>query len=145
MTGAALQPVCTPVHIVALVTLATLLTAVLEMRQRLRMAALASQPLVGTGQRKLRLFVMIETPAGPGRRMMATAAILAQAALVRIIRTVTIHAGRHGAGKLHIFVATFASGGGMPAQQREVRQLMIELYVLVPAGFGMTLLALPAQ
>ena len=98
-----------------------------------------------TRQRKRRLFVVIEAPAFPGGWMMATAAVITELALVCVIRAVAIHAGRCCTCKPGVLVAALAGRSGVHAQQREMRQLMIELDVVVPAGFAVTLLALCSQ
>lgn len=98
-----------------------------------------------TRQRKRRLFVVIEAPAFPGGWMMATAAVITELALVRVIGAVAIHTGRCSACKPGVLVTALAGRRGVHAQQREMRQLMVELDVVVPAGFAVTLLALCSQ
>lgn len=143
MAGIALPSIGATVHIIRLMTLATLLT--FELRKCLVVAAVAGQSSMRARQRKRRLFVVIETPAFPGCWMMATAAVIAELALVCVIGAVAIHAGRCGTCKLGILVTALAGRSGVHAQQGKMRQLMIELDVVVPAGFAVTLLALPTQ
>lgn len=143
MAGIALPSVGATVHIIRLMTLATLLT--LELRQCLVVAAVARQPLMRARERKWRLFVVIETPAFPGGWMMATAAVVAEFALVCVIRAVAIHTGRCRTRKPGVLVTALTGRSGVHAQQGKMRQLMIELDVVMPAGFAVTLLALRTQ
>ena len=145
MTGVALGTICTTVNIVGLMATAALARSRLYLVHRFRMTTCAFQTFVRTGQRKVRLPIVIETPAFPIRRMMAGHAILTHGTVVNIIVLVTAFTGGTNTHILEIAMATFTGNRGVTSQQREMCQIVIEADVFIPTVTVMTLLALHTQ
>ena len=83
---------------------------------------------------------MVEAGIGPARRRMAIAALLATAALVDVVLSVAAVTGRFGIQKSLVFVASAALRGGMIADQRVIRRVVVEFHVQ-PLGRRMAVAA----
>ncbi len=114
-----------------------LLLHLLRTRRR-EMAAGALQFAVCAEQWKVRIARMVEHPQRPAVRRMARPALLAQAAFVHIVGGVATIAISRGSGELHRGVTLHATDEPMQTQQRELRQVVIELEPRTPIVLAMT-------
>ena len=108
------------------------------------MAGMTMQAGMGAGQGEFRLFVVIESPAGPAVRIVTCGAIRTEAAFMVLV----LVASRAGPG--HILergraMAILAGDHRMQANQRKAGQIVVEGDLLPPACFIVALLALCAE
>ena len=110
----------------------------------LAMTRVTTQPLMRSGERKLGLLVMVETPESPAIGIVARPAFRTQTAfMVRILMT-------SDASRLHVLerrrlVTFLARHHRMLADEREAREIMVECNLLAPVRLVMTLLAAVSQ
>ena len=80
------------VNIIGAMTVAAAATQARHRSQRLAMAAIAADPVMGTVQRESRLLIVIELPLQPVNRIVARGAVVLEATVVRVVFSVAFHA-----------------------------------------------------
>ena len=112
---------------------------------RVAVAGLADQTAMGTFETEVGGLVVIELPERPTIRVMAACAIIAERLLVHVVLAVAVIAACGDILESRGGLTLFAGRSGMQANQREVRQIMIEYHLVTPAAFAVaarTILAL---
>src|SRR6185369_1154934 len=107
-------------------------------------AGLAGRTRVRAVQGEIRVPVVVEGPGTPSGGVVATLTRAPQTALVSVVvRVAGVARGRRVLECLR-FVAVVAGCFGMRAEQREVREIVIESDALLPRALVVALRALPA-
>ena len=96
-------------------------------------------------QGEVSLQVVIERPLRPGDRVVAETAVGAEEAVVRLVVPVTIDTRLRGVAENMRIMAGIALGLFMLAEQRELRQAMVEEDLVLPGQFVVAILAGCAQ
>jgi hypothetical protein len=106
---------------------------------RLLVAASASHFRVRAGKGEVRLLAVIELPYAPAVGRMASSALVAEAAVVSVLRPMTIDAGFRCAFVRARDVALFAGNGDVETHEWEVREVVIERDANAPTGWDVAL------
>ena len=109
-----------------------------------RVAGVAIEILMGSGQRIFGLLGVIEAPATPAVRVVTKGTFFSEPPLMKLVFVAT------GASRLRVFersgvVTLFAWHDGVTADQREGSEIVIERHGLSPAGIRVTLLAAASE
>lgn len=96
-------------------------------------------------QGKIAVLVMVEAPDQPVVGIVATTTVHAESFFVDIILGMTILTAAFLDLEGQLFVTALATGRRMLADQRKIRQVMVETQIFIPRLLAMTVLALPAQ
>ena len=92
MTAAAIETEFSVMHIVASMAIAAAIADSCHCRQGLPVTFLARDFQVGTGQREVRLRVMVENPLQPFDRVVTVGATICESALMRVVFDMTVDA-----------------------------------------------------
>ena len=120
------------VDVVGPMTIAAALSKLGLPGERPPVAALAGHAAVRTRERKAGVGVVIELPAQPVDGIVAARTIGCEPAFVGIIVRMAVDAGSRRILEDPRLMAVVALGLGVPAEQRETRQVVIEKDVLDP-------------
>ena len=104
----------------------------------IEMTAGAGNRRVCTDQRKTGIALVVEVPGTPVRRVVAPFALSAESAAVYVLSRMTGYAGTVGVVECRGLVAAVALHQGMCANQREMRDVVVEPELRRPAGRHMT-------
>lgn len=109
------------------------------------MAVVAADIDVRTGNRKVRLQVVIEGPRGPGNRVVARAALLVEIAPVWIFVLMAGNASGFRVAENLCLMAVRALRILVFSEQRKWAEIVIEKQRILPIHFGMAILALSTE
>ncbi len=109
------------------------------------MAAIAGNGGVRTAQHKTGLRVVIELPRLPGRRIVASVALHAERAAMRVVACVAGNTVGPGVVECRRLMAIVTRYLRVRTEQRKAHQVMVEPYVRSPVGRDVAACALRAQ
>ncbi len=109
------------------------------------MAAIAGNSGVRTAQHKTGLRVVIELPRLPGRRIVASVALLAERTAMRVVACVAGNTVGPGVVKCRRLMAIVTRYVRVRAQERKAHEVMVKPYVRSPVGRDVTACTLCTQ
>ena len=144
MTAATVGSELAIVNVVGTMTVGAVLAQARLRSERFAMTAFARDVRVRTVEREARLRVVVEQPLLPVDRVMAKEAVLAKPPVVRVVVPVAADAVVRGILE-YVRVVTLATFRlCVLAQQRKVREIVIEEHIVLPRQFAVTVEALCA-
>jgi hypothetical protein len=111
--------------------------------RRLDVAGETVETRVGSGKRERSLDIVIEAPDSPPIRYVAATATVAEPLFVPVLFGVTAGAAQVGVAKTAAVVAALAGDECVKAQQRKLRELVVERYLAGPIPLAVTRTAIP--
>jgi len=132
------------VNVVGTMTVGAVLAQARLRSERFAMTAFARDVRMRTVEREARLRVVVEQPLLPVDRVMAKETVLAKPPVVRVVVPVAADAVVRGILE-YVRVVTLATFRlCVLAQQRKVREIVIEEHIVFPRQFAVTVEALCA-
>ncbi|MBI3437906.1 MAG: hypothetical protein HY054_04530 [Proteobacteria bacterium] len=144
MAAAALGSELAAVRIVSPVTSNAGIRLMDAITHALRMTRFTLQACVRTGQRKMRLVIMVKRPTGPRDGVMARAAVHSEPSFVAIVIAVARYTLLRSIFEATCLMTRRTCGAGVFANEGKPRQSMVKTHRGRPAGVAMTLLTLRA-
>jgi hypothetical protein len=100
---------------------------------------------VRAGKGEVRLLAVIELPYAPAIGRMTSSALVSEAAIVSVVRPMTVDAGFRRAFVRARDMALFAGNGDVETHQWEGREVVIERDINAPTGWDVALGAVRPQ